>query len=142
MNQLDEIVRAFETAVANPASPLHFTPVAVRARLDGWTPERQRTFVAALAATGRADRAAAYVGMTARTAARLSARPDGGSFARACVEASTIAKRLRRRAATARAEAAKGQQRPKGFSPMGSELSEPTRPSGPSAASVAMQHRD
>lgn len=137
MNQLDQIVRAFQAVVADPASPLHFAAVAVRARLDGWTPERQRAFVAALAATGRADRAAAYVGMTARTAARLCARPDGGSFARACAAASTIAKRRRRQLAAARAEAAKRPKGPEDFLSGGSALSATTGPFGPSAPPFA-----
>jgi hypothetical protein len=141
MNQLDEIVRAFEGAVANPASPLHFTPVQVRARLDGWTPERQRTFVAALAATGRADRAAAYVGMTENTAARLRRRPDGHSFACACVAASSVAARIRRQTAAAHAQAAKGPKRPKGFPLKGCALSETSGPFGPSAPPFAMPSR-
>lgn len=142
MNQLGEIVLAFESVVANPDSPLHFTPVAVRARIDGWTPKRQRTFIAALAVTGRAERAAAYVGMTARTATRLAARPDGGGFARACAEATTIAKRVRLRAAAARLEGSKGPESSKGFSLRGPAKTTKSGPFGPSGRHPGMPRPD
>ena len=42
-----------------------FTPVALeRVRHDGWTPERQRLFLVALAALGTVDAAAQAVGMS------------------------------------------------------------------------------
>ena len=55
-------------------------PVPVRTRLDGWTPERQRDFIAALAACGVVAEAAARVGMSARSAYKLRARPGARSF--------------------------------------------------------------
>jgi hypothetical protein len=44
------------------APPLPFTPVPVRARHDGWTPERPRHFIAALADTRCIAAAAAAAG--------------------------------------------------------------------------------
>jgi hypothetical protein len=66
---------------------LSFTPVPVRARRDGWTPERQRDFLALLAAHGCISRAARGVGKTKQTAYALRARPGAESFAAAWDEA-------------------------------------------------------
>ena len=86
----------------NPESPdcrealaalLTFTPVPLRRRRDGWTPERQRLYVAALFETGHAGKAARAVGMTEQSAARLRRRPGAGSFARACTVAYSNARR-------------------------------------------------
>jgi hypothetical protein len=61
-----------------------FTPVAMtRTRHDGWTPERQRMFIAALTATGTVDSAARSVGMTRMAAYNLCKRPGAESFAQA-----------------------------------------------------------
>ncbi|HEX8579735.1 MAG TPA: hypothetical protein VF655_09110 [Allosphingosinicella sp.] len=60
-----------------------FTPVPLRARRDGWTPERQRTFIAALQETRCIAKAAAAVGMARETAYRLRERPGAASFAAA-----------------------------------------------------------
>jgi len=61
-----------------------FTPVpTVSNRSDGWTPERQRRFIAALASHGGVAAAARSVGMTPQTANRLRKRPGAESFARA-----------------------------------------------------------
>jgi hypothetical protein len=43
---------------ATPNPGLAFDPVEVRARVDGWTPDRQREFVEALADCGVAREAA------------------------------------------------------------------------------------
>ena len=89
----------------NAESPGHsdtafpFTPVRLRHREDGWTPDRQRRYVALLAATGHAGKAARGVGMTEQSAAQLRRRPDAASFAQACALAVASA---RRRWATAR----------------------------------------
>ncbi|WP_326524180.1 hypothetical protein [Sphingomonas sp.] len=65
-----------------PDSP--FTPVPViRARHDGWSPERQRRFIAALAHTACVSAAARAVGSTRTSAYRLRARPDAEGFAAA-----------------------------------------------------------
>jgi hypothetical protein len=135
MEQLDALLAPLEAATHEPASALHFIPVALRARHDGWTPERQRRFVAALAFTGQTGKAAALAGMTVHSAARLRQRPDAHSFANACRAASDFAKRLRRaRAAAARgsAEGAKRSKRSEGepsFSARGSSISSTTEPS-------------
>ena len=61
-----------------------FTPVPCRARRDGWTPERQERFIAALARTGTVTAAARAVGMTARSAYKLRDRAgEDSEFARA-----------------------------------------------------------
>lgn len=66
------------------ATPIHsFTPVPLRARRDGWTVERQRRFVAALARAGCVGRAAAAAGMSRESAYRLRRRPGAESFAAA-----------------------------------------------------------
>ena len=79
----------------------HFTPVRLRGRIDGWTPERQRLYVAALARTGSARSAAAEVGLTEQSAGRLRRRPEAAEFARACEAACRIGK-IGRRSAAAR----------------------------------------
>ncbi len=61
-----------------------FEPVPVRARHDGWTPEKQREFVEALADTGVVREAAARVGMTEQSAWRLRRRPDARAFDLVC----------------------------------------------------------
>ncbi|MGN6279907.1 MAG: hypothetical protein ACTHM8_14465 [Sphingomonas sp.] len=63
--------------------PYDFTPVATASRSDGWTPDRQRRFILALAGHGGVAAAARSVGMTPQTANRLRKRADAASFARA-----------------------------------------------------------
>lgn len=61
-----------------------FTPVPrLRARRNGWTDDRQRAFIAALARCGSVSAAARHVGMTARTAYKLLDCPGAESFAAA-----------------------------------------------------------
>ncbi|HKR24566.1 MAG TPA: hypothetical protein VJS15_04860 [Allosphingosinicella sp.] len=67
-----------------PADPLAFEPVPVRHRRDGWTPEKQREYVEALADTGLRREAAARVGMTEQSASRLRRRADARAFDLAC----------------------------------------------------------
>ncbi len=57
-----------------------FTPVPVRSRSDGWTPQKQRRFLLKLADCGLVSRAASAVGMTAKSAYRLRERPDAEDF--------------------------------------------------------------
>jgi hypothetical protein len=45
-----------------------FSPVPRRYRHDGWTPERQKAFIEALADTGSVSRAAAMANMTPESA--------------------------------------------------------------------------
>lgn len=59
-----------------------FTPVPLqRVRRDGWSAERQRRFIAVLAATGVVAAAARAVGMSAQSAYRLRERPGADGFA-------------------------------------------------------------
>jgi hypothetical protein len=60
-----------------------FLPVPLRARGDGWTPERQARFVGLLAETGSVAEAARRVGMGRESAWRLRSRPGAESFAHA-----------------------------------------------------------
>jgi hypothetical protein len=62
----------------------HFTPVAsARNRRDGWTPARQRIFIAALSKTGIVAAAARAAGMGVTSAYNLRRRPGAASFAAA-----------------------------------------------------------
>lgn len=54
---------------------LDFTPVPRRYRHDGWTPERQRAFIVALAETGSVTHAAARVNMAKEGAYQLRLQP-------------------------------------------------------------------
>ena len=54
-----------------------------RARHDGWTPERQHSFITALAETGCVTEAAKSVGMSPRSAYRLRARAEANIFRQA-----------------------------------------------------------
>jgi len=69
--------------------PLAFEPVpSASTRGDGWTPRRQRDFIAQLARIGIVSAAAKAVGMSAKSAYRLRERADallgpGNAFARA-----------------------------------------------------------
>ena len=62
---------------------LDFIPVPTAARHDGWTPDRQRGFITALAQHGGVAAAARAVGMTPQTARRLRKRAGAEGFARA-----------------------------------------------------------
>jgi hypothetical protein len=62
----------------------HFTPVPLtRSRKDGWTPARQRIFLAALATTGIVSRAAKAAGMGVTSVYNLRKRKGAESFAAA-----------------------------------------------------------
>jgi hypothetical protein len=60
-----------------------FEPVPRKFRHDGWTPERQKAFIAALAESGNVTAACAHVGMTTEGAYYLRRQPGAESFARA-----------------------------------------------------------
>ncbi len=64
---------------SDPADP-GFTPVSVRPRHDGWTPERQVGFIEALAECGCVAEACARIGLTESAAYALRRRPDAQSF--------------------------------------------------------------
>lgn len=63
--------------------PLVFAPVPTTTRHDGWTPDRQRAFIAALASHGGVAAAARSVGMTPQGARKLRRRAGAEGFARA-----------------------------------------------------------
>lgn len=70
-----------------------FTPVPLsRSRHDGWTPERQRAFIAALARTGVVAAAARAVGMGVTSAYNLRRRAGAESFSRAWTTVETEAR--------------------------------------------------
>jgi hypothetical protein len=60
-----------------------FTPVPLRYRADGWTPERQAVFLGALVETRCVSAAARAVGMGRESAYRLREKPGSESFAAA-----------------------------------------------------------
>ena len=62
---------------------LDFEPVQRRARSDGWKPEHQRAFIAALALTGSPRQAARTIGKHEFGAQRLRQARGGRSFAAA-----------------------------------------------------------
>ena len=71
-------------APPNGGQPIDFVPATRRcARHDGWTPERQRSFIEALADTGNVRRAAAMVNMSPEGAYYLRRQPEAASFAAA-----------------------------------------------------------
>lgn len=66
------------------SAPRAFAPVLTAStRHDGWSAERQRLFIAALAEHGGVARAARAVGMTPQSANRLRRRAGAEAFARA-----------------------------------------------------------
>ena len=111
-----------------PTPPPEFTPVPLRPRRDGWTPERQFAYVVALAEFGHGGRAAQAVGMTEQSACRLRRRPGAADFNRLCAAAWQLAKQSRagRRLAWLRARGGGS------FSDSGeAETCESYEPSGP-----------
>ena len=72
------------------AALLDFEPVPRRPRVDGWTPEVQRAFVAALAVTGSKRRAAAAVGKAQYGVEQLLRAKGNEGFVAACARALAI----------------------------------------------------
>ena len=68
-------------SAATPTFP--FAPVPTRPRHDGWSPDRQRRFIDALATLGSVNAAAGAVGASRASAYALRARPGAESFAAA-----------------------------------------------------------
>lgn len=62
------------------ADPLAFTPLLRKKRHNGWTAERQRNFIHALAETGSVKAAARRVGKTTEGAYQLRRQPEAESF--------------------------------------------------------------
>ena len=65
------------------ATILDFAPVPVADRHNGWSAEKQRAFIEALADTGSVPAAAKAVGMGVEGAYRLRRRGDAAAFAQA-----------------------------------------------------------
>lgn len=87
-----------------------FTPATRRHRHDGWTPERQRAFIEALASCGCVAEAARAVGVSENSAYRLRRSPDADSFRMAWTMALDCG--LQRLADHARSRALHGVARP------------------------------
>ena len=77
------------------ADLLAFTPVPLRSRRDGWTPERQRAFIVRVAEGMPCSGAARAVGLSRQTLYALLRRPEAASFAAAREEAMRRAARAR-----------------------------------------------
>ena len=60
-----------------------WVPVLRKPRVDGWSPQRQRAFIGALADSGSVRRAADVVGMDTSSAYRLRRSSEGAAFAAA-----------------------------------------------------------
>jgi hypothetical protein len=71
---------------------IRFRPVKVKARHDGWTPERQRAFIDRLCLVGNITRAARAVGKTPQSAYRLRGHKGAGSFCRAWDDALSVSR--------------------------------------------------
>jgi hypothetical protein len=94
-----------------PRRPRHirvpaFLPVPLRARHDGWTPERQAAFLVALAAAGSVSSAVRKVGMSRESAYALRKHPGGASFAAVWDAVLGSSGRMRKLTAQDRIEAA------------------------------------
>lgn len=85
--------------LAAPVSP----DVATRTRADGWTVERQRAFLEALADCGSVRAACARVGMSAQAAYALRRRSDARAFRQAWDAARAMAAQVLEEAAWDRA---------------------------------------
>jgi hypothetical protein len=72
-----------ENTPAASTALLEFAPVPVGPRADGWTAEKQRAFIEALADSGSVPAAARAVGMGVEGAYRLRRRADAADFAAA-----------------------------------------------------------
>ena len=83
---------AGEDPFADLADLLSFTPVPRRPHANGWTPEFQRGFIAALATTGSVPRSARAIGKHAFGAEQLRRAKGGSSFAAAWDAAIEIAR--------------------------------------------------
>ena len=74
---------------AEPLPP--FPPAPTSRHRAGWTAERQRLFIEALAESGSVSEASAAVGLSARSAYKLRHRPGAEGFNEAWVHAESLA---------------------------------------------------
>jgi hypothetical protein len=74
---------------------LHFTPVPVRFRRDGWTPRRQYFYILALARGFKPEKAAGLLGMTRKSAYELRGKRGAEGFAAAWAAAVARARERR-----------------------------------------------
>jgi hypothetical protein len=82
---------AGEEAFADFGDLLDFEPVPLQVkRVDGFSPDAQRAYVAALSILGSADRAAKAIGKSATGAQRLCTLAGSEGFRRACERAKAI----------------------------------------------------
>ena len=72
-------------------APTDLPVIELRRRHDGWTAERQRTFLTVLAETGCISDACTQAGVSSRSAYRLRQRPDAAAFAAAWDQALRLA---------------------------------------------------
>jgi hypothetical protein len=78
--------------MATATNPItDFEPARLRPRHDGWTAERQRVFIAALAETGCVSDACVAAGISPKSAYRLRAHSKAGAFVEAWDRALTVA---------------------------------------------------
>jgi hypothetical protein len=85
MGKMMPVPREERPAVADRATRVMtgFTPVPRRYRYDGWTPERQKAFIGALAEMGCVTRAAARVNIAQTNCYELRKAPGAEEFRRA-----------------------------------------------------------
>lgn len=88
MNEAEEKIAA-EDAAKRRAN--YEAVQLARHRINGWTAERQRTFLAALADTGCVSVAAEAADITPRSCYRLRRHPKGAAFAKAWDDALLVA---------------------------------------------------
>jgi hypothetical protein len=79
------------TSLPSPETFAEFVPARLRPRHDGWTAERQRQFIEALAERGCISDACEAVGITPKSAYRLRRHPEGAAFAEAWDRALAVA---------------------------------------------------
>ena len=71
------------TAPAPRTKPVRWKLVPRKPRRDGWTPERQQAFIAALAELGCIEHAARSVGISVKSCYQLRRAPKAQGFAAA-----------------------------------------------------------
>ncbi|RYD44727.1 MAG: hypothetical protein EOP63_04730, partial [Sphingomonadales bacterium] len=77
-----ETTPALDAHGHDPAA-YHWVPVLKKRRKDGWSPDKQRAFIEALADSGSVTTAALCVGMSESSAYRLRRAPGAEAFDRA-----------------------------------------------------------